>query len=455
MIVVVCCSSFGWARDATDDEVQAYMAEARVPGMTFAVIKDGKVVREGAYGFADLENDAKVKPNSVFELGSVTKQFTAALIMKLKEQGKLSLADPLSKYLPDVQDAWKHLTIAQLLNHTSGIPDYLSPLYGFSMRRDYKPSEVIALLDKKPLDYTPGDSWMYTNTGFFLLGMIIEKLTGKEYKDVLEEEIFKPLEMTDTDYFKPYKVYKNRAFGYTATAKEFRVPEVLRPSAAYSAGAIVSTAPDMAKWVIALTSGKVVSPESLKEMWTPAALNGGRTYPYGAGWFIDEVSGHRFIHHGGNTYGCSAEVSLFPDDHVAVVILGNVYGRDFSGLAIPIAAKYIPSLKPPSFKVADKDPNRDRTLSLFETMRALLNSQKDPKLMDTELLGMLSSMRGKIAASGLRGAVGQIKSLRYISERKQGSDTVLTYEMIFEKATIPMFLTITKEGKLARFDVAK
>lgn len=445
----VCAQAF----DQTDVLVNKYIADARVPGLAFAIIKDGKVVRTGAYGLADIENDAKVKPNSVFEIGSVTKQFTAALIMQLKEQGKLSLSDPISKFLPDVQDSWKNLTIQQLLNHTSGLPDYLSPLLGFSMRKDYKTTELMAILDKKPLDFQPGSSWMYSNTGYYLMGMIIEKLTGKDYKDVLSEQIFKPLAMNDSDYLQVWKVYKNRAFGYQPATKEYRVPETLRPSAAYSAGAIVSTAPDMAKWVIALTSGKVVKLESLKEMWEMGSLNGGRTYPYGAGWFIGEVSGHRNIHHGGNTYGCSAEVSIFPDDNVSVVILSNGAGRSFNELSIILAAKYIPNLKPDTYKPAEKDPNRDRTMRMFEAMRSLLNSKKDPELMDAELLGLLSTQRGTMAASGLRGSVGQIKSLRFVRERKQGIDDLVTYEIIFEKATLPMNLTVTREGKLARFDV--
>jgi len=455
LLLIPSVSAFSQSRKDVETLIQRYMEAAGVPGMSYAIARHGKVIMKGAIGLAEVENEAKLRPDSIFEIGSVTKQFTATLIMQLVKEGRIELDAAVSTYLPDLPQAWQPVTITQLLNHTSGLPEYLSPVYGFNIRKDYRDGEIVKMMEKFPLDYQPGESWMYSNLGYFLLGVLIEKITGREYEQELQDRLFAPLGMQSTSYFIPYKVYKHRAFGYMPSTKEVRVPETLRPSGAFSAGAVVSTAPDMALFASKLLAGEVLATNLLEKIWTPASLRGGRSYPYGFGWFLDEHKGVRIVHHGGNTFGNSAEVCLFPSENLAIVLLGNLYGGNYNGLARQIAGLYVADLKKTKKLKTNVDPNRDVTLKLFRTMQTLLNSQKNAELMDSELLGVLSSSRGSAGVAGLRAALGQIKSLRYRDHESLGTDTVYVYEIIFEKATVPMKLTVTKEAKLARFDVLR
>lgn len=285
------------------------------------IIQDGKVAKTATYGLANLELNVAVKPETVFEIGSITKQFTAAGILLLAQDGKLSVDDPISRYLKNTPAAWTNITIRHLLSHTSGIKSYTG-LIGFELTRHLTQEQFIRAIGGHPLEFQPGESWKYSNTGFNLLGYIIENVTDKKYWDFMNERIFGPLEMTATRERRPGDIIPNRAAGYEQTNhvwinRDYDLTDV------FAAGAIVSNIGDLAKWNAALEGEAILNASSKEQMWTPTKLKDGKMTKYGLGWFIERVEGHRNIGHGGATSGFSASIQRFPDDKLVVILLSN------------------------------------------------------------------------------------------------------------------------------------
>ena len=307
--------------DQVDKYLKSQMQEHRIPGLTLEVIRDGKAIKTAAYGLANVELNVPAKPETVFEIGSITKQFTAAGILMLAQEGKLSVDDKISKYLKDPPEAWANVTVRHLLTHTSGIKSYTG-LDGFQIWRHLTQEQFIKAIGKEPMEFQPGDSWKYCNTGFNLLGYIIENVSGKNYWEFMGERVFQPLGMQATTKRLYSLVIPNRASGYEQTNhvwmnRDTDLTEV------FSAGAIASTAGDLAKWSVALDGDQLLNAASKAQMWTPVKLNDGKTRKYGFGWNVDTLEGHKNIGHGGSTSGFSASIQRFPDDHLAVIILSN------------------------------------------------------------------------------------------------------------------------------------
>jgi D-alanyl-D-alanine carboxypeptidase len=309
-----------------DSVSTAAVAEKRTAGVSVAVVKNGRTVLAKGYGYADLENDVPATPETVYRIGSVTKQFTSAAIMKLIEQGKLTLDDTLQKFFPNFPTQGNRVTVRHLLNHTSGIKSYtsLGPKWARLIRLDLATDSVVALFANEPFDFKPGDSYRYNNSGYFLLGMIIEKLSGKTYAQYLKDEIFTPLGLKSTMYCDQASLIKHRAQGYaTQPGGGFINAEPLSMTQPYSAGALCSTVNDLAVWTQALASGKVVSPASYKLMTTPVALNDGKPIGYGFGLGTGMLGGHRQVSHNGGINGFISELHHYPDDSVITVVLTN------------------------------------------------------------------------------------------------------------------------------------
>ena len=305
------------------------VAQHRTAGVSVAVVKNGRTVLAKGYGFADLENDVPATAETVYRIGSITKQFTAAGIMRLIEQGKLSLDDTLQKFLPNFPTQGNRVTVRHLLNHTSGIKSYtsLGPKWQRLMRIDLVPDSLVALFANEPFDFKPGDAWRYDNSGYFLLGMIIEKLRGKPYGQYLADEFFTPLGLKSTVYCDQAPLIKHRAQGYTPRpGGRFINAEPLSMTQPYAAGSLCSTVTDLAAWTLALSSGKVVSPASYKLMTTPGTLNDGKPLTYGFGLGTGVLGGHRQVSHNGGINGFISELHLYPDDSVVTVVLTNTGG---------------------------------------------------------------------------------------------------------------------------------
>ena len=334
LVTVLLASQIAQA-DQVDTYLKSQMQQHRIPGLTLKVIRDGKTIKTAAYGLANVELNVPAKPETVFEIGSITKQFTAAGILLLAQDGKLSVDDKINQHLKNTPEAWGNVTIRHLLTHTSGIKSYTG-LEGFQIWRHLTQEQFIQSIGKEPMEFQPGDSWKYCNTGFNLLGYIIENVSGKNYWEFMSESVFQPLGMTATTKRQPSLVIPNRASGYEQTNhvwmnRDSDLTEV------FSAGAIASTVGDLAKWDTALDSDRLLNAASKEQMWTPVKINDGKTRKYGFGWNVDALEGHKNIGHGGSTSGFNASIQRFPDDRLAVIILTNTDEEIATALAKKVA----------------------------------------------------------------------------------------------------------------------
>ena len=306
------------------DEVMSKTYKPDAPGAAVIAIKDGKVVFRKGYGMANLELGVPVKPEMVFRLGSITKQFTAVAILMLAEQGKLSVSDDITKYLPDFPAQGHKITIENLLTHTSGVKNYTAlPEWLPLWRKDMSLSELIALFKDKPLDFAPGEKWSYSNSGFVLLGAIIEKVSGQSYEDFLQKQIFGPLGMTHTFYDHTDRLIPGRVEGYSKRGDYFINCAYLSMTQPYSAGSLASSVDDLAIWDEALYTEKLVKQESLRRAWVTFHLNDGKPTNYGYGWGISSLDGHPVIAHNGGINGFATSEMRIPDIHGYVAVLTN------------------------------------------------------------------------------------------------------------------------------------
>jgi CubicO group peptidase (beta-lactamase class C family) len=321
--------------DRADDFVNAQMLEHRIPGIALRVLSNGVAIKTACYGLANLEWKTPVQPETVFEIGSITKQFTAAGILLLAQDGKLSVEDKLSKHLPRCPKAWEQVALRHLLSHTSGIKSYTG-LEGFELRRRLTQKQFIERLSAVPLEFEPGASWKYSNSGFSLLGFVIENVSGTNYWSFMRERIFDPLHMEFTTNREPAAVIANRASGYEQTNKiwinrDYDLTDIS------GAGAIASTLEDLTRWNKSLDTGELLSEATRKQMWTPVHLLDGKATHYGFGWFIEATNGRLNIGHGGSTSGFSSSIQRFPVEHLAVIILSNTDEQIGTTLARSVA----------------------------------------------------------------------------------------------------------------------
>jgi CubicO group peptidase (beta-lactamase class C family) len=330
--------------DPIDDYVTLQMRRQHVPGVSLAVVQDGRVVKQQAYGLADLEQKVPVTPDTVFEIGSITKQFVAAALMTLVEQGAIGLDQPASAYLYDLPPAWREVTVRQLLTHTSGIPDFEEILGYGAYRTPTTAQQLIAVAAARPMDFPRGTQWHYSNTGYYLLGLIIEKVSGAPYLSLIEKRIFARAGMTRTRSSVPTEVIAGRSAGYALEDGRLVNRDAIQPTAVGAAGDLVSTTGDLVKWNAMLDAQSVLTTESYVQTWTNHALADGSASGYGFGWFVSPIRGHRVQEHSGGTAGFSADILRLPDDRVTVIVLTNSYDADPARLASHIATQFVPGL---------------------------------------------------------------------------------------------------------------
>ena len=300
---------------------------------TVLVARDGKPIFSKGYGMANQEWDIPNTPQTAFRLGSITKQFTSAAIMLLQERGKLSTTDPVCKYISECPAAWEPITIRHVLTHTSGIPNYTdSPDFAKKAILPIAVNDLLADYKSKPLDFAPGEKFNYSNSGYHLLGLIVEKASGKSYKDFLHENIFTPLGLKDTGYDSHENIIKHRAAGYKRNGDGFVNAAYMDMLIPYAAGALYSTTEDLLKWEQALYTEKLLTKKSLDEMFTPAK----GTYAYG--WNVGKRNNRNSISHGGGIYGFATQLARYPDDRVTVIVLSNVEGASAGAIANNLSA---------------------------------------------------------------------------------------------------------------------
>jgi D-alanyl-D-alanine carboxypeptidase len=349
-LVILLVATVGAQADKVDDYVKAEMQRQHIPGTSIAVLKDGKIIKAEGYGLANVELNVPARPETVYKIGSVSKQLIATGIMILIQDGKLSLDDKISRFLEGTPDTWKEITIRHLLTHTSGI---VREAPGFDPLKIQDDADVIKTAYNQPMRFAPGEKWEYCNVGYFSLAEIIRKVSGKPWGDYLSERLFTPLEMNATRTTTLTEIIQNRANGYVWRDGKLQNASTffaLRPS-----GAFLSSVLDLAKWDAALYTDKILKQSTLSQVWMPVKLNSGATHPYGFGWELSTVAGHKMVHHGGSLPGFRAQFMRFVDDKLTVVVLTNGDNANPNAIALGIAALYIPGLIPER-TVAKIDP---------------------------------------------------------------------------------------------------
>jgi CubicO group peptidase (beta-lactamase class C family) len=334
------------ALDSVDRYISAERTRYRIPGLSVAVLRGDSIVLARGYGYANLELHAPASDSTVYQSGSVGKQFTAAGVVILAEQGHLSLADPITKFLPEGPAAWRAITIRHLLTHTSGIADYTDST--LDVRRDYTEDDLVRLAASKPLEFAPGDRWSYSNTGYVLLGIIIHRVTGQFYGDYLNEHVFRPAGMGTTRIISEADIVPNRAAGYRLVHDTLKNQEWVSPSLNTTAdGALYFTVRDLAHWAVALNHWAIPSRTGLEASWTPVRLNNGGTYPYGFGWRVTEQRGQRRIGHNGAWQGFETTIQRYPEFDLTVIVLANLEQALPEVIAMGVAGILEPRLTPP------------------------------------------------------------------------------------------------------------
>lgn len=331
-----------------DSIASSPIVERRAAGAAVAVVKGNDTLLLKGYGKADMEWDIAMPADAVFEIGSVTKQFTAAAILQLRDEGKLSLDDDITKWIPDFPTKHK-LPLRRLLDHTSGLKGITEmPEFGVLVRSMQPRDSALALIKRYPVQFAPGEAQVYNNSAFWLLGLVIEKASGMTYENYVEQRMFAPLGMKRSSYCNSDEVVERRAHGYGIQGAVVRRAPMNIHRWPFAAGSLCSTAGDMITWLKALHGGKVLTPKSYTEMTTPSALNDGTPLRYGMGLGIGtDIRGLRAIGHGGAITGYVAEATWYPDADLYVVMLVNSNGNvDPGAFAGELAAEILPWTRP-------------------------------------------------------------------------------------------------------------
>lgn len=316
------------AQDELDNRVDAIAKQVLArpaAGISIAVARDGKVVLVRGYGMADLEHSVPVTPETVFHIDSISKNILAAVVLQLADEGKLRLDDDVTNYVPEAPIQGHHVTVRQLVNHTSGIYSFTSlPNAADNERLELTHEQVLGLIKDKPFDFEPGSSWRYDNSAFYIAGMVVERVTKQEYGAYVRDHIFKPLGMSSASLCDARMVVPHLASGYELERGALVNAAFLSWKLPFAAGSVCATATDLLKWEAALDSGRVLAPSSLTLMRTPTTLADGTKIDYGSGTRLGSLDGHRVLGHTGSGGGFRNVFESFPDDHLTIVILMNL-----------------------------------------------------------------------------------------------------------------------------------
>jgi D-alanyl-D-alanine carboxypeptidase len=342
------------AAERADDFVDHYLRKKQIPGCAIMVRHDGKVALIAGHGIANLEHGVRVTPQTVFQSGSVGKQFTAMAIMLLVEEGKLALDDPVANYLK-VPDTWSHITVRHLLTQTSGLGDYPED---FSLQSEYTEDDLLKMIIEQPLAFAPGEKWSYSNLGYVSLGILVHRVSGEFYGDRLQRRVFSPLGMKSSRVISESDIISQRAAGYRLKDGALKNQDWVAPSVNTTAdGSLYLTVDDIAKWAAALENEKLLSHSAYEQMWTPVRLNDGTTAPYGFGWGVGKTaSGHRLLEHGGAWQGFASYIARYPDDRLCVAVFCNRAGASARYIAQRVAGFYLPEAMSPVHSAARLNP---------------------------------------------------------------------------------------------------
>ena len=433
-----------------DNFIARQMQARRIPGLSLGVVKNGELVLAKGFGQATLEWKAPAAPETVYLLASMTKPFTATAIMMLAAEGRLKLDDPIVSYVAGAPGSWSGITLRHLLTHTAGLKDRFELTPDGRMFMDYSTPQMLDAAMKTPVDAAPGTKWQYSDQGYFLLGVAIEKASGLSYGPFLRDRVFVPLGMTSTSVHDWRAIVPNRADGYALAGDT-----VIGSRRRYQFGlvshyGVQSTIRDLARFAAALSAGTLLPLTAQEQMWTPGRLGDGTFAEvagigYGFGWFLEKFNGHREVYHGGSTGTC---LYRLPDDGLSTIVLTNL--EQFSGsdpcfIARAVAAQYVPEIAIVSVPARD-DPDAARSKRLRGAVEAFAKGQLDPAIYTPEAFRVIS---GVVPAQrpGFE-QLGPIQSFQLIADDTLISE-VVQYRVRYAQTTLHFRFVLDKAGKIA------
>jgi CubicO group peptidase (beta-lactamase class C family) len=326
--------------------VQSELVRQRIPGMSVGILRGASVLLARGFGFANLELQVPASDSTIYQSGSLGKQFTAAGVVTLAEQGRLRLDDHIVRWLPEGKGVWDSITVRHLLTHTSGVTEYTDSTFNY--RKDYTEAELVKFAAGRPLDFPPGTRWSYSNTGYVLLGVLIHRVTGRFYGDVLRDLIFSPAGMRTTRIISEADIVPNRADGYQLVKGRVQHQEWVAPSLNTTAdGSLYFSIDDLLSWARSISERRVPAPAVLAQVWSPVRLNDGGLYPYGFGWDLTGQRRHARVGHTGSWQGFKTALYRYPEYDLTVVVLANLAEAEPSAIAEGIAGILEPELRPP------------------------------------------------------------------------------------------------------------
>ncbi len=448
MLLIVLAAAFSAlaqpaAEASVDAFIKAEMEKQKIPGVSLAVVKDGKPLIVKGYGFANLEHQVPVKPETIFQSGSVGKQFTAMAVMMLVEEGKIGLDEKISKYLGEVPEAWANVTVRHLLTHTGGFTDYPRD---FDFRKDYTEEDLLKRTKEVPTAFAPGEKWAYSNLGYVTLGIIIHKVSGKFYGDFLKERVFGPLGMTTARVISEADIVPNRASGYVLRDGEVKNQSWVAPSLNTTAdGALYLTIHDMIKWDEALANGKLIGKSGYDALWSPVKLNDGRNHPYGFGWSLRTMNGKRVIEHGGSWQGFKAHIARYPDNKLTVIVFANLAQANQERLATGVAGIVDAELLPKV--ISDPDPAfTAATRQLFE---AVLEGKGDMDRFTPQVAATIKQSGDRVAATIK--PLGPIQKFELVEKSEDTNGVRYRYRISYSSASVLLLMGVNRDGKITGF----
>jgi CubicO group peptidase (beta-lactamase class C family) len=434
-------------RANVDKIANQVLSRTGVPSASIAVVRDAQIVYEQAYGDARLDPRVASRPQMRYSVGSISKQFTATAILMLAEEGKLSLNDPVGRFLPSLTRA-SEVTIRQVLSHTSGYQDYWPQDYVPPfMLQTVTADKILDIWARKPLDFEPGTKWQYSNTNFVIAGLIVEKASGKPLLQFLQQRVFTPLKMESVVNIDQSRLGDTDPTGYMRYALG-----PLRPAPKegkgwlFAAGELAMTADDLAKWDIAMINQSLLKPASYQEMQTEVKLKNGDGTRYGLGIDVFTQDGHRVIEHSGEVSGFTADNVVLPDDHIAVVVLTN---QDAAGAASAIAQRVVPLLMPAAAGQSVAAQKLAQVRAIFE---GLQRGQIDRLLFTDNANAYFSEQALKDFASSLS-PLGAPDSFTAAGEEGRGGMTLLVYRLSFPQRNLSIVIYMMPDGKYEQYQI--
>lgn len=450
----ILCSVVTSRADSLDNFVRETILKRTIPGLSIAVLRDGKVIKNTGYGIANLELQSPASRDTVYEIGSISKQFAAEAVMLLVEDGKIDLDNPITNYLPDnAPNIWQKITVRNLLNHTSGLKDW-TEIKEFSYRREYSAEQFIDLVKSFPLQFTPNETWLYSNTNLPLIGIIVARASGTSFENFVTERIIQRLNLPTIRFRHQEDIVENRATGYVLRNNVLKNGEPFRPEIVAPSGGILASALDLAKWWQAILQGHIVKPASLEQMLSPTKLNNGTTVAHGFAFFTDTFNGQKTIQHFGSTVGgFGSIVRYYPKEKLTLAVIGNLEDGGFGAeyIAKRVADYYIPGAFGAGMKRSpDLTPNQTRDhLQILEAIAA----HKDSDALSANYSAKISEPFRQQLAENLK----QMKSFVYLGSEPVTADHFILdptlvdiqhYKMTLSNRTVYYHFRIDKNQKI-------